>query len=491
MMTLWKLADRAETRSLREPRLKWLVQRESSYLLFSDKTRAHARAEATQAEPYTVDAERWSQARARLYLAWAAGVGDPLPPEVIDELQLLLYARPELHVEYMGRGRLVNEMHLPAGKEDLFSVDVAGGKRKYLFRIMHKGAADERLKGMNERFELHRRWLRDPQAKIVLSMGGGGFRMFAANAVLKSIDALLGGDRSALAEVWGSSGGAFMGYMYAMGFDPRVTDEFGYDLYHGRKSHLVDGSTMSLIRSRVKAFMKKRRGQAIDADFAAWVHELDEKQPPDQRKHKPLPFYPVAANPHRGGVLSALAAPEHIPDFCADFILPCDPRDAVAASTAVPFVVRPPRDITGVPNSHDDTWIDGSVTDENPLVLPFVKWLREREHNPDTTPQKLKIVLVNLNLRSTESAAVRLMTELPLLKHLGVVHQVPRLLDMVLDSKTNAAIMTLTETANVEILSLKLLLGRISLKDPRDIAATIRAGRSIDAWQIATFRKGF
>ncbi len=67
----------------------------------------------------------------------------------------------------------------------------------------------------------------------------------------------------------------------------------------------------------------------------------------------------------------------------------------------------------------------------------------------------------------------------------------PKLLDMVLDSKTNASIMMLTETANVEILSLKLLLGRLSVKDPRDIAATIRAGRSIDAWQIATFRKGF
>jgi hypothetical protein len=51
--------------------------------------------------------------------------------------------------------------------------------------------------------------------------------------------------------------------------------------------------------------------------------------------------------------------------------------------------------------------------------------------------------------------------------------------------------MMLTETANVEILSLKLLLGRLSVKDPRDIASTIRAGRSIDAWQIATFRKGF
>jgi predicted acylesterase/phospholipase RssA len=489
-MNVWKLSDRAETRSLREPRMKWLVQRESSYLLFSDKTRTVTRAETTPAEPHTLDEKRWKRARERLFLAFAAKVGDPLPAEVAEEVQLLLYTRPEMLLEYMGRGRFANDMHLPAAKEDLFSFDIAGGRRKYLFRTLRAGANDERLAGMNERFAVYKRWLSDPQAKVVLSLGGGGFRMFAATAVLKSIDGLLDGNREQISEVWGSSGGAFIGYVYAMGFAPTVIDELGYDLYHGRKSHLTDGSTMSLIRSRIRTYGRALRGQRIDPDMAAWLEELDRKEPAHTRKHKTRGFFPVAANPHRGGVLSALAAPEHIPDYCSDFILPCDPRDAVAASTAVPFVLRAQNNITSV-GTNQDTWIDGSVTDENPLVLPFVKWMRERQRSPETTPPKLKILLVNLNLRSSESAAVRLMTELPLLKHLGIVNQMPKLFDMVLDSKTNASIMTLTETANVEILSLKLLLGRLSVKDPRDIAATIRAGRSIDAWQIATYRKGF
>jgi predicted acylesterase/phospholipase RssA len=492
-MNVWKLSDRAETRLLREPRMKWLVQRESGALLFSEKTRSVARAETTQAERYTVDEARWAKARERLLLSWSATVGDPLPADVLDELQLLLYARPEMLLEYMGRGRYVNDMHLPVGKEDMFSFDIAGGKRKYLFRTLRAGGADERLSGMNERFAVYKRWIADPQAKVVLSMGGGGFRMFAATAVLKSVDALLDGNRSQISEVWGSSGGAFLGYVYAMGFDPTVIDELGYDLYHGRKSHLTDGSMMSLIRSRLRTYRRALRGQRTDPDMEAWLEELDRREPAHTRKHKTRGFFPVAANPNRGGVLSALAAPEHIPDYCQDFILPCNPRDAVAASTAVPFVLRAQQNITSVGGAGDskDTWVDGSVTDENPLVLPFVKWMRERERFPDTTPQKLKILLVNLNLRSSESAAVRLMTELPILKRLGIVHQMPKLLDMVLDSKTNASIMMLTETANVEILSLKLLLGRLSVKDPRDIAATIRAGRSIDAWQIATFRKGF
>ena len=70
-----------------------------------------------------------------------------------------------------------------------------------------------------------------------------------------------------------------------------------------------------------------------------------------------------------------------------------------------------------------DTWIDGSVTDENPLVLPYIKWCRERERHPDTTPPTLKIVLVNLNLRSTESGVVRKFQALSLLNNPFVVRQ--------------------------------------------------------------------
>ncbi len=283
-MNVWKLSDRAETRLLREPRMKWLVQRESGALLFSEKTRSVARAETTQAERYNVDEARWAKARERLLLSWSATVGDPLPAAVLDELQLLLYAHPEMLLEYMGRGRFVNEMHIPVGKEDMFSFDIAGGKRKYLFRTLRAGAADERLNGMNERFAVYKRWIADPQAKVVLSMGGGGFRMFAATAVLKSIDALLDGNRSQISEVWGSSGGAFLGYVYAMGFDPTVIDELGYDLYHGRKSDLTDGSMMSLIRSRLRTYRRALRGQAYQiSDMEAWLRGARSQESPRTR----------------------------------------------------------------------------------------------------------------------------------------------------------------------------------------------------------------
>jgi hypothetical protein len=371
----------------------------------------------------------------------------------------------------------------------LFTLDRPRGRRTYLFRRMTQ-FPDKRLELRNERFKSYFDWLHEPGSKVVLSIGGGGFRMFAATSVLRSIDTLQGGSRTKISEVWGSSGGAFLGYVYSQGFQPGVIDELGYDLYHGRHGHLTDGSIGSLVKTNLKAVARRAVGKRLDPEMAGWLDLLDRKEPPEQRKHPRIPFFPVAANPNRGGVLSALSAPEHIPPECADFILPCNPRDAEAASTSVPGVLRAQRNITGTMSPDQDTWIDGSVTDENPLVLPYVKWCRERERDPDNTPPRLKIILVNLNLRSTESGAVRAVQNLPLLSRIDAVKQLPRVVDMLLDSKTNASLMLLSETGKVEILALKLVLGSLSANNPRDIAASIRTGRTLEAWQVTTYRRG-
>src|SRR5207253_9963463 len=107
----------------------------------------------------------------------------------------------------------------------------------------------------------------------------------------------------------------------------------------------------------------------------------------------------IASSTNRPGLV-ALAAAEHMSPVCGDFMVTCDPQLAVAASTAVPFVLRP---VTGIGDASVETWFDGSVNDENPLALPYVKWMRERTADPEHTPARLKIVLVILNLRLSES----------------------------------------------------------------------------------------
>ncbi|MDQ3335671.1 MAG: patatin-like phospholipase family protein [Myxococcota bacterium] len=489
-MDVWKISETTARKLARDgAEMKRVLHydKSSSSTLISTATRAFLGLQ-NEAQRFTPD-PAIDSLRPRLIKAWAAAITDPLPPEVEAEALLLLYTQPDLVIEYMGRGRVSNEAFLPAEKRTLFSLDRPGGRRTYLFRRMTH-ANDRRLQSMTERFKTYREFLLDPTAKIVLSIGGGGFRMFAATSVLKAIDNLLAGDRSRISEVWGSSGGAFLGYVYASGFNANVIDELGYDLYHGRHGHLTDGSIGSLIKTNLRAMARKAVGKRLDPEMAGWLDLLDQKEPAAVRKHARIPFFPVAGNPHRGGALSALSAPEYIHADCADFIYPCDPRDAVAASTAVPGVLRAQRNITGTMSPDQDTWIDGSVTDENPLVLPYIKWCRERERNPDTTPSTLKIVLVNLNLRSSESGVVRKFQALPLLNKIDAVQQLPRVVDMLLDSKTNASIMLLSETGNVEILSLKLVLGTLSANNPRDIPTSIRTGRTFEAWQISTFRRG-
>ena len=491
-MELWKVGD-ATTRKLGrdDDQLRRLLhfERATGSTIVSGSTRNFLRLYGSDIQPFAPSEEQWAAAKKRLVRAFAAAVADPIHPDAELEVLLMLYVQPDLIVEYMGRGRISNDALLPAAKSELFTVDRPGGRRTYLFRRM-KQMPDQRLAQASERFKHYAEWLHDPNAKIVLSIGGGGFRMFAATSVLRAIDNLLHHDRSRISEVWGSSGGAFLGYVYSQGFQASIIDELGYDLYHGRYGHLTDGSIGSLVKTNLRAIARRAVGKQLDPEMAAWLDHLDQKEPRERRKHQRIPFFPVAGNPHRGGQLSALSSPEHITPDCADFILPCDPRDAVAASTAVPGVLRAQRNITGTMSPDQDTWIDGSVTDENPLVLPYVKWCRERERHPDTTPPLLKIILVNLNLRSSESGVVRKLQSAPLLKHLGPVHQLPRVVDMLLDSKTNASLMLLSETGNVEILSFKLVLGTLSANNPRDIPTSIRMGRTLEAWQTASYRRG-
>jgi predicted acylesterase/phospholipase RssA len=235
-----------------------------------------------------------------------------------------------------------------------------------------------------------------------------------------------------------------------------------------------------VIRSRARDAIRELRGQETAPAMVDWLIEL-EKRYPKKARLEPRPFYAIASSTERVG-LTALTDAAHLSDVCSDFMVACDPHLAVAASTAVPFVLRP---VTGIGDRKDESWFDGSISDENPLALPYIKWVRERGAHPDKVPPKLKIVLVNLNLRAAESEALRSFGNLPLMKRLGFVDHGSRVLDMLLDSKTITNIRLVTATLGVEVLSAKLNLGWLNAQDPREIAKAIRSGRTLESWQIA------
>jgi hypothetical protein len=160
-------------------------------------------------------------------------------------------------------------------------------------------------------------------------------------------------------------------------------------------------------------------------------------------------------------------------------MVPCDPWRAVAASTAVPFLVRAVRDIGPDPS---EQWVDGSIADETPLHLPFLKWKRERERSPDTTPERLKILLVHLNLRTSEIGALSTLSRFPPAR--GTITRAARLVDTALDTKTDAMVSILRSTPGVEILTARLSLGWLGLHSPGMIPSAIRTGRTLESWSF-------
>jgi len=74
--------------------------------------------------------------------------------------------------------------------------------------------------------------------------------------------------------------------------------------------------------------------------------------------------------------------------------------------------------------------------------------------------------------------------KVPLLNRVKVIKRIARLIDLALDSKTEAMIRAMNRAPGRRGALAEAEPGRLHLNDPRDIPAAIRAGRSIDSWQL-------
>lgn len=488
--TLYRLDDAAARQLARRPALAPLIHRDprGPGWLVTAPTRDHVerapRARLGQLlgtrSPFAaaaVEPAAWRAAEARLIQGWSAAVTTPILDAVAHEATLWLYARPELQLEYMGRGRF-DAARLPCDERDLLYLDTAGGKRAYAFRTIRE--VDERTARVGGRLRDHQAWLADPEARIVLSLGGGGYRLFAALQAVKIIERMLGGDRRRVHEVWGSSGGALLGYVFARGLDLSVIERLAFDLYHGRHKEVAGLHLKSLVHFGTRIVRDLANGRIGAPELGSWVEAVD----PDlgAARDLQLPYYAMVSNT-RWRHPVAFAEPAHISPHCQDILVPCGSREATAASMSVPFLFRPLRGVLGF---EDDAWFDGSIVDENPVMLPFVKWLRDRKADPAGTPKRLKIVLVNLNMRMSESSMLAGLGRRPG----GVVRKAMEVVDLLLDSKTHALIQTLTEVEDVEIMTATLTLGSLNFITRAAIPAAVRSGQLFEGWKLDLHARG-
>jgi hypothetical protein len=428
----------------------------------------------------TLDDARWANARERLVLGVSASLIDSLPEGVAHEAVLRLYADPDLRLEFVGRGHVMRKLTSHETKNVLTLEDPRFSRRRYFFRRI---AADEDEPGATPEFrKLYAKvasWVSDPDARLVLSIGGGGYRAFACTPVLKMLERMLV-DRRKVAEVWGCSGGVLAAHVLAEGFDIGVLDEFAYRLYHRSESGVRDWTIPSVAQLHLRRLLGSKENVQHTIQ-GTWMELFERLQPKHKRDKANVPFFAVASNRTDGRCYGLTDAP-NVSASCTDFLVATDRQQALAASCAVPLIFPTERGILG----EKDEWVDGGVLEENPLALPFIKWSRERREDPAKVPSKLKIFLFDLNMRTTESAMLSALSRLPL----GPLGGITGTVDMLLDSRSRLSLAMLAEVPNVEVMIAKLSIGAFAVRDRPSILTAVQRGRSLNAWSFSVVGGG-
>ncbi len=353
-----------------------------------------------------------------------------------------------------------------------FVLDRPGGKRHYRWH-WDRRKRKRPPRQLKELFPKLLQRMTDPETRFVISLGGGGLRLFAHPSIFKLIEEL--GAKDAIEEVWGCSGGAIAGLAYALGADHEIIEQEGYRIYHEKFGlNFQPKRSFSLSRSLFNSFTKAFSGQGVGLKgFVDIQHALEESLKKIAHYKRPeIPFFAIAYNvsSNRNEVLTS----EKIVSKNYDGLIKrCSPMDAVLASTAIPILFVPRiirRGKTQV------TYIDGGISEELPLPSVYEKWKHDRRAKR-TDKKKLFILTVNLfpQLSGWKVLSSGLLQKLPLVEYLNVI---TRLADLVRRSRIDEHIRNLRKKDNVEVAQVTLgPLANTAFLDPEIVPLVIEKAK--------------
>ncbi len=253
--------------------------------------------------------------------------------------------------------------------------------------------------------QLNRRWVvRKPfsrlvrslsqrDTRVVVSLGGGGVRMFAHAAVLAFLETL--GVQQYISEIWGASGGAIIGMLYSRGQSPAEIKAEALAIFQRQHPMPRLPSRFTLTRRmNLDLFRQihKKQGMKAYHDFQIALLKIVAK---NLKENPPrCDFYCTAYNleTHDNDILT----PNELPKGrFAEGIYQTDPLEAVAASSAIPIVFQPKviEDKFG-----KRTYLDGAMIEEVPTLSVYKKWIRDRELGME---RRRRLLLISVNLQST------------------------------------------------------------------------------------------
>lgn len=291
-------------------------------------------------------------------------------------------ARGEEHVRFLGRDRRV--------PPDGFELDRAGGRRRYVWQMIPAKRADS-LASLREGLPRLRALLGDSDARVVLSLGSGGLKLFAHATVFRMLEEI--GLEAEIDEVWGTSGGALAGLLYAHGLSPEAMEQAGYDLYSGRYGLSLQPSKIQVLRQLLRDTLlpSEAADQTGFVDCTRALARMIERYCATLHPRRPL--YCIAYNlaDCRSEVLTSDPVPPHLEGLVAR----TEAREAALASAAVPLLFVPRRVRLG---ERDVPYVDGSTTEEVPLPSVLSKWELDREAAAET---RTRLVILYVKLTGT------------------------------------------------------------------------------------------
>ena len=396
---------------------------------------------------------------------------DPVPPGVQIELLLLLFIKPDLKLEYMGRGNDA-DVAIPIysfqwAEGSLFTCDIAKGRRQYRFKVRAKDYVSEE-RDFKGQFGKIIEWFEDPDADVILCLGGGGVKMFAATAFLKIIEAL--NLKPCIKEVWGSSMGGILGYAFAGGVAPSIVEQWGYDFYNDQISKARLNQSIwqvlgRMIRLRLNGNENKMEGlvslesilgHVIDDCIDAWNHSNNK-----------IPFYCAATNVGEMKVFG-LSVNGAVPENCEHFIKAMEPKAAICATASIPFLFSAHRNIKE--GDTYDEWLDASLGEDVPISFAYQKW-----RNKTDRAKKLKIFYVDSGSKISDFELFRDFEKF--LKPFGISDFPWRLVDLMFSSRLHNMKNVLSVHDDVELLGFNLDLEDLSILEMDCIPKLFLDGR--------------
>ncbi len=412
----------------------------------------------------------------RVHSGITAKLHDPPNRRALVEIYLFLKVHPAFSLEYLGRNtsieRTLSSTLDVTAVEQIFVSDIAGRDRLYAWKT-HPSEYQLAEPDASERFSYLKAWFNDPDAHIVLSLGSGGLRMYGMPTIFKILDQM--GVRDQIGEIWGCSGGAIMGYPYAIGATPKAIEASGYDFYQNRYPEFaLKGLRWSLVYEIIKSKILHRddAGSGIIDVEKTMSKALQDLQSKRDETRKKIPFFSIATR-HLDKTVAVLSEPENIQPHMQDMMIGADGIRAAIASASIPIIFSPTEIVDPTGGRH--IFIDGMIGEEQPLFYPFMKWQRDKVHKPFETRPKLKIFYVDLRCRTSELQIMH-----TLQKHLDPHNKVlmtSRIIDLLLDNKINHNIQTLSSLSNVEIIGVPLHLGKLAAIDTDLIPFIIQQSR--------------